>query len=710
MMNEHTRNLLPFLCAALASAVFTPGLASATTFDAATRVRVEGDQAFARLGISVASAGDVNGDGFDDVIVGAWAYDAGESNEGAAFLFLGGPTGIDAASLADAATQLESNQADSRFGSSVAGAGDVNNDGYDDVLVGAGGYDDGQAEEGVAFLYLGGPDGIPSGGPEVAAARFEFDQVNSRAGTSVAGAGDVDGDGFDDILVGGRLYSNGETDEGRVLLFRGGTVIADGTPANAAASFEGNRAVAHLGIDVAGAGDVNGDGFDDILLGAEWYTETLVREGAAFLYLGGPAGIASGDPSTADAKLFGDQVDAQLGAHVAAAGDVNGDGFDDIVLGVPYYDAPLMDGGTALVYFGSATGIASGGPGAASAILEGDEAGARFGESVAAVGDANGDGIDDLLVGASRFDSGSIDEGVALLFLGSASGFASAAATDAYQRLEEDQGGAYFGSSVAGAGDVNNDGFDDALVGTSFWRNLDDGEGAVFVFLGGAPGVCQNGLDDDGDTAIDGGDSGCASSTDAFEELQFADGALHAIAAAIDDDVLALDGASAMATTIEIAPGGSVSGDLRASGHSLVRVAGGSVAGDVVARDDARAEIKSGSVLGQVLASGAAHVTILGGNVTTLVARDTARIDLAGTGFNFPLGDVGDLAGTLTGTLADGTPLSASFVRDAGATIQLVPEPGAFALALCSGVTLGAVARRRRSLPPGRVVRYPSHP
>ena len=710
MMDKWSCTLVAFVCAALASAMLAPGPAHAATYDPATRVRVEGDQSFARLGISVASAGDVNGDGYGDVIVGAWFYDAGEDNEGAAFIFLGGPSGIGAASPVDAATRLESNQAQARFGSTVAGAGDVNNDGYDDVLVGAGGYDDGQAEEGVAFLYLGGPGGIQSGGPEVAAARFEFDQADARAGSSVAGAGDVNGDGFDDMLIGGRLYTNGENDEGLVLLFLGGKVIADGTPVNAAASFEGNRDLAHLGIDVAGAGDVNDDTYDDILLGAEWYTETKAKEGAAFLYLGGPSGIASGDPSNANSKLYGDQVDAELGAHVAAAGDVNADGYDDIVLGIPFYDAPLVDEGAALLYLGSASGIPSGGPSVASAILEGNQAGARFGESAASAGDANDDGFGDLLVGASRYDAGNTDEGVAFLFLGSASGITSAGATDASQRLEENQQGSYFGSTAAPAGDVNRDGYGDALIGTAFWRNPDDGDGAFFVYLGGAPAACQNGRDDDGDAAIDGDDSGCTSSTDAFEELQFADGAVHAITATVDDAVLALDGAAATVTTIAIALGGTVSGDLRAIEHSRVRVAGGSVEGDVVARDAAEAEIASGSVLGQVLASGAAHVTIRGGSVASIVARNTSRVDLIGAGFNFPLGDVGNPSGTLTGTLADGTPLAASFARDAGATIHLAPEPHAAALTLCSGLALGAVARRRSSLHAGRAVRYLSNP
>ena len=183
--------------------------------------QLESDQAGARLGISVAGAGDVNGDGYADVIVGAYLYDAGETNEGAAFLFLGSASGIADGDPGTAAAQLESDQDSAYLGISVGGAGDVDGDGYADVIVGAWGYDAGETDEGAAFVFLGSASGIADGDPGTAAAQLESDQEGAYLGISVAGAGDVDGDGYADVIAGAYSYDAGETDEGAAFLFLG---------------------------------------------------------------------------------------------------------------------------------------------------------------------------------------------------------------------------------------------------------------------------------------------------------------------------------------------------------------------------------------------------------------------------------------------------------------------------------------------------------
>jgi energy-converting hydrogenase Eha subunit B len=254
---------------------------------------------------------------------------------------------------------------------------------------------------------------------------------------------------------------------------------------------------------------------------------------------------------------------------------------------------------------------------------------------------------------------------------------------------------------------VDDDGYADVLVGTPFWANPEDGEGAFLVYLGGPPAACENGIDDDGDASVDLSDPGCTSRTDEFEETDFGDGALHAISTTVADGVLARDGTSAAPTTVEVAAGGQIGGDLRAVGHSRVRVAGGSISGNVIASDDAEAEIVGGTLLAGLLANGQGHATISGGFIASIFARDTSRVDLQGTGWNLPLGDIAAVSGTLTGTLADGTPISATFQRDAGATIHLAPEPGALLLAATSWLALGGLARRRRSLQPVPALRYP---
>jgi hypothetical protein len=153
------------------------------------------------------------------VIVGARFYEAGQILEGAAFVFLGSASGIASGNPATAAAQLEADQVFANLGVSVAGAGDINGDGYDDVIVGARFYDAGQADEGAAFVFPGSASGVASGNPATAAAQLEADQANANLGYSVAGAGDVDGDGYDDVIVGSRFYDAGQTNEGTAFVF-----------------------------------------------------------------------------------------------------------------------------------------------------------------------------------------------------------------------------------------------------------------------------------------------------------------------------------------------------------------------------------------------------------------------------------------------------------------------------------------------------------
>ncbi len=400
---------------------------------------LESNQAFASLGFSVAGAGDVNGDGFDDVIVGAQQYDGGSLDEGAAFVFLGSAAGISGCvpsapspprcDPALAASQIEGDRDVAFLGTSVAGAGDVNSDGFDDVIVGAPGFRAGQTDEGAAFVFRGSVNGIiRRGSPANAASQIESNREGALLGTSVAGAGDVNGDGFDDVIVGAPFYDDlttGQTTrEGVAFVFLGGAagIINRGTPNNAAAQIESNQSSGNLGISVAGAGDVNGDGFDDVIVGARGFTAGQTGEGGAFVFLGSAAGITRrGNPANAATRLESDQPLAGMGVSVAGAGDVDGDGFDDVIVGAWGYDAGQTDEGAAFVFRGSASGIADGTPATATAQLESDQAGARLGVRVAGAGDVNGDGFDDVIVGAYLYDAGQTDEGAAFVFLGSAS-------------------------------------------------------------------------------------------------------------------------------------------------------------------------------------------------------------------------------------------------------------------------------------------------
>ncbi len=426
----------------------------------------ESNQASAWFGSSVATAGDVAGDGYADIIVGAVYYDNGQTDEGRAFVYMGSASGL----ATSPAWTAESGQANAYFGRQVTTAGDVNGDGYADVIVGATYYDNGQTDEGRAYVYLGSASGLATS----AAWMAESDQASAFFGRSVATAGDVNGDGYADVIVGSDAYDNGQGGEGRAYVYLGS---ASGPAASAGWTAESNQAEALFGFSVASAGDVNGDGYADVIAGASSYDNGQTNEGRAYVYLGSAMGLAVSPAWTGESN----QASSSFGYSVSTAGDVNGDGYADVVVGARVYDNGQADEGRAYLYLGSAAGLEA----APTWTAESDQASAFFGVSVASAGDVNGDGYADVIVGASGYDNGQTGEGRAYVYLGSASGLASSPAWTA----ESDQASAVFGDPVATAGDVNGDGYADVIVGANLYDNGQAGEGRAFVYLGSALGL-----------------------------------------------------------------------------------------------------------------------------------------------------------------------------------------------------------------------------
>ncbi len=437
------------------------GLATTATWTA------ESDQAGAYFGWKAATAGDVNGDGYSDVIVGAYGYDTAQPDGGQAYLYLGSASGL----APTAAWAVESDQGSAQLGSSLATAGDINGDGYSDIIVGAPLFDNGQANEGRAFVYLGSPSGLAT----VAAWTAESEQINAQFGGSVATAGDVNGDGYSDVIVGARMHNgDGLTDNGRAYVYLGSV---SGLAATAAWTAESDVDGANFGYAVATAGDVNGDGYSDVIVGAKYYDAGLGFAGRAYVFLGSASGLAATAAWTADS----DQADASFGHSVATAGDVNRDGYSDVIIGAVNYTDPEISEGRAFVYLGSSSGLAA----APAWSAEGDQTIAVFGLSVGTAGDVNGDGYSDIIVGAALYDDGDTNEGRAFVYLGSSSGPATTAAWSA----ESDQASAQFGSSVGTAGDVNGDGYSDVIVGAPYYDHGETDEGRAFVYLGAAVGL-----------------------------------------------------------------------------------------------------------------------------------------------------------------------------------------------------------------------------
>ncbi|HRE56330.1 MAG TPA: integrin alpha, partial [Candidatus Kapabacteria bacterium] len=348
----------------------------------------ESNQINAQLGFSVSGIGDVNGDNFEDFAIGAPYYDNGQSDEGAVFIFHGNAPSLPTTYT----TMLESNQMGAMFGHSVSGAGRLNGDQFHDVVIGAPGYDNGQTDEGAIFVYLGSGIGVST----TAAAQRESNQANAQMGFSVASAGNINLDTFNDIIVGTPLWDNGQIDEGMVQVFFGGNT---GLLSDEPISYESNNDGAQMGYSVSGNADINRDNRHDIIVGLPFYTNGSNKEGAVMMFFGQTTGGLSASPSwTHESNVVG----YQIGYSVDIVGDVNGDGYADIVVGAPFAQSTLPNEGIVLAFYGNSSGL----PTTPSWQVTGGQLNARFGFCVTGVGDVNNDGNDDVAIGAPLWDGG----------------------------------------------------------------------------------------------------------------------------------------------------------------------------------------------------------------------------------------------------------------------------------------------------------------
>ena len=486
--------------AGLGVGAVTPGGAQAASVDLLTQanVRVDGAGTLDRSGFSAAGAGDVNGDGHDDVIIGApSAGNNGRAGSGSSYVVYGSanPSNVDLASLSSAqGVRIDGAATFDESGAAVAGAGDVNGDGRDDVIIGApGAGNNGRAGSGSSYVVYGSanPSNVDLASlTDIQGFRIDGATTFDLSGAAVAGAGDVNGDGRGDVIIGARLAdNNGRSQSGSSYV-----VYGSATPSNldlASISdtqgfrIDGAAAFDESGASVAGTDDVNGDGRDDVIIGAPG-AESNGRAGSGSSYVV----YGSANPSNLDlASLTGAQglrIDGAAtgdasGGSADGAGDVNGDGRDDVIIGALGADNNgRSNSGSSYVVYGSANpsnlDLASL-TGAQGLRIDGAATGDLSGGSVDGAGDVNGDGRDDVIIGATFADNnGRSNSGSSHVVYGSATpsnlDLASLSDTQGF-RIDGAATSDQSGASVAGTGDVNGDGRDDVIIGAPGADNND---------------------------------------------------------------------------------------------------------------------------------------------------------------------------------------------------------------------------------------------
>ena len=496
------------------------------------------------VGLSVSSAGDVNGDGISDLIIGAGSTVIGPSPVNACYVVFGGPDGpeIDNLEQLDGTSGFRIQGVDTSgfVEVSVAGVGDLNGDGIDDVVASSGHADYGsQANIGAAYVIFG-RDPSAAFPPVIDVADldgqigfvFRGRLGGDRLGNAVSRAGDINGDGLPDMLVGAVAASPpGRTNAGVAYVVFGrpesepfpATLWAFSLNGQNGFAVRGAAAGDQFGRSVAAAGDVNGDGIDDVVIGASGASPGgRMRTGASYIVFGRapgspfPADVEVGQLDGGDGfRLEGISRYDRSGVAVSGAGDFNGDGFEDVYIGAANayrgYRPYLYSSGEGYIVLGR--DVASTGPfppsipladldGTNGTVLDGRSTYGLIGHAVASAGDLNGDGLDDVAVGAPTLFGGAI-----YVIFGRIGPLPAAIDLD---RLNGEDGflmiGGTFeercGWSVAAAGDINDDGRDDLIGGGPDIQQFGRPSGQAYVLYGRDLFRCAADLDGDGDLTL----------------------------------------------------------------------------------------------------------------------------------------------------------------------------------------------------------------
>jgi serine/threonine-protein kinase len=421
-----------------------PDRAPPSPFGDSPSLTLVGEHAGAMFGEAASGVGDVDQDGFDDLLVGA-PYDTVQGG-GKVYLYRGSREGLDPHPAWTAAGR----ERQARLGWSIAGKTNLSFDGFADLVIGAPGSEKTTRPGGIGRVYV-----FPGSRNEPPAEPVQI-LSDGLAGTDFGFAvatGDVNHDGADDLLVGEPLYPSDSLRSGRALLYLSTNDVYPDRPSWVAVGPPGSQ----FGITVDMSGDLNNDGFHDAVVGAisVAFGPQMANAGAAYVYFGSATGL----DSTA-VVLPGKQIGASAGRGVLIAGDLDGDGFADLAVGSEFASIGEPGEGATEIYFGSSSGVTPYG----SVVLDSNTMGANFGGHLGSLGDIDKDGCAQIFIGAVRFQSTVPREGAGYLFKGSS--------RRAFHRTWFHTGGkagTWYGACGGSAGDVNGDGRADLFVGAPVW-------------------------------------------------------------------------------------------------------------------------------------------------------------------------------------------------------------------------------------------------